>query len=198
MAQAQLVAKKTKSEILAEYSALLEQYEELKTASRLVYQPQSAEAIAKAKASTADSITKSISELKMTVASGLNQLSSTASDHLTALLNEIFRALATFDELQQAIEISRKQLDVQYKIQVGAEILEQVVNEYEAKKHQLEIDFVEQKTALETEIAIKRRNYERETEEYNYTTKLSRSREQALFEEEKQNKIEQLAARELE
>lgn len=196
MQQTSSLAKKTKGELLDEFQKMLAQYEELKMTAKLVHSPHSAEAIAKAKSYTMESVEKAIAELQTTTMGGLQRITATINEHLATLRDEILRAVGTFDQLQQAIEYSRKQLETQYHVQVAAETLERLVMENEMKQKQLEQEFATKKIALESEIELKRRDWRREQEEYEYTTKIRSTREQTRFEEEKQTQEKILQERE--
>ncbi|MEK7211439.1 MAG: hypothetical protein AAB731_02300 [Patescibacteria group bacterium] len=79
---------------------------------------------------------------------------------------------------------------------MAAETLENLMGEYEKKKKEFEEYAKEQKELMGAEIIAAKRNWQREEEEYQYSFDLKRKREQALFEEEKLKKEQQLAARE--
>ena len=123
MAQATLLTKKTKTDLLEEYNKLLEQYEELKMTARIVGDPQSAALLGRTKDFTVEKLTSAIGELRGAFNESVSQL----SDKLLAEAGKL-------NELQQAIELSKKNLELNYHIQVGAETLERLVQDYETKK----------------------------------------------------------------
>lgn len=189
-------AKKTKSEILAEYEQLLSQLEELKYASKLTHQPESLRTVDAARENTAEAISQSIAEIKKTVAANLEGLSAKLNDSLSTLLNNILNEAKKFNELQQAIELSRSNLKTHYNIEVAAETIENLVNDYEAKRKQLENDFMSEKQKTQTEIDGIKRAWTREQEEYEYDNKLKQKREESLYQETRAKKDKELAERE--
>lgn len=189
-------AKKTKPEILAEYEQLLSQLEELKYASKLTHQPDSRRTVDAARENTAEAISQSIMEIKKTVAANLEGLSVKLNDSLSTLLNNILNEAKKFNELQQAIELSKSNLKTHYNIEVVAETIENLVNEYEIKRKQLENDFMAEKQKTQTEIDEKKRVWTREQEEYEYENNLKQKREDALYEEARAKKDKELLGRE--
>lgn len=162
MSQTQLpLQKRTKAEILEEYQKLLENYEELKMTAKLVSEPQNVELLARAKDYAADNLNKSIVELK----DGLNRALGDLSDKLLAEAQKL-------GEITRAVELSRKNLELQYNIQVAAETLDNLLAENKR-----------QKFALEEEIANKNRDWARQQEEYDYNIKLRQRREDELYQE---------------
>ena len=92
--------KKTKAEILAEHQQLLEKYEELQANSKILSAPSSQKLLEKAKGWTEDNFTKSISDLRISLNNALNQL----ADKMQAGTQEL-------SEIQQVIELSKKDLE---------------------------------------------------------------------------------------
>lgn len=189
-------AKKTKQEILADYEQLLKQFEDLKLDAKQIYRPENLEITAAAKNQTADTVSQSVAEIKKTIGSNLEELAAKLNGSLAALLNGFLSQAKKFSELEQALELSRKNLAVHYNIQVAAETLEQLVSDYEMKKQQLEKEALARQEHLDAEINSKKREQDRSAEEYDYDTKLNRKRETALFEETMAAKEKALAERE--
>ena len=167
-------AKKTKAEILDEYNKLLEQQQELKLVSKQVHEPANQELLAKTKIYDTNHIHQTITTLKTTFNTSINQL----ADLLLAEAQKL-------QDLQRAIELSRQTLQTNYNIQVAAEALGNLIAEYETKERQ-----------LGESSTLKKRDWEREQEEYLYNTKLGRKREQELFDEQLAKKENDLKQRE--
>ncbi len=174
-------SRKTKTELLEDYQQLQEKYEELKMTAKMVHDPASAALLEKTKSYTADTITDSISGLKGSVNATLNDL----SDKLLAETQK-------FGELQEALELSKKNLELNYNIQIAAETLQRLMREYGLKRAE-----------LEQEMADKKRDWDRTQEEYEYDTKRARARGEASYqdlsakrEQEFKTRQEQLQAQE--
>ncbi|MBI5022588.1 MAG: hypothetical protein HZC05_00235 [Candidatus Magasanikbacteria bacterium] len=163
------LSRKNKAELMEEYQQLLVQYDELKKTARLVSDPQNAAFIAKAEGYTINQLTQSISELKSNLNGTLNEL----ADKLIAEAQK-------FEEIQKAIELAKKNLDIHYHIQVAAETLDTLINENKKKAIELE----EEKIA-------KQRDWTREQEEREYAIKMQSRRTREEFEELKtqQNRV---------
>lgn len=161
--------KRTKSELEADYQNLLERYEELRKTAKLLSDPQSISILSTAQGYSVDNLAQSISTLKTSVNTTLNELT-----------DKLISEAQKFSELQKAIELTKKNLDLHYHIQVGAETLDYLINEYKIKK-----------VSFEEEIVAKKRDWTREQEERDYITKLRARRSQEEFEEAKikQNNI---------
>ena len=163
------LTKKTKTELLEEYDKLLAQHEELRRTAQLVGDPQSVALISKVEGYTMDQLTKSIIDLKSSVNATLNEL----ADKLIAEAQK-------FGEIQKAIAIAKKNLELHYHTQVAADTLDRLVADYKT-----------QSITLEEEISAKRRVWTREQEERDYTLALSARRVQEEFAERetKQDRI---------
>lgn len=152
MTQEQIpLQKRTKAEILKDYQNLLENYEELKISSRLLGVPENIKLSDKTRDYTTDNLNKGIDSLK------------------EALMAEAEK----LKEINEAIELAKKNLNLQYNIQVAAETLDNLITENSRKKIE-----------LEQEIENKKRNWEREKEEYEYDKNLQHKREED-FQKEK-------------
>jgi hypothetical protein len=123
---------------------------------------------------TAENLNKSITDLRGSLNSTLNELSE-------KLLTEAEK----FGEIQNALDVSKKNLELHYSIQVAAETLQGLVLENRNKKQE-----------LSEEVEQKRREWSREQEEYGYNTGRQRKRDDQNFEEEKIRKEKELAQRE--
>lgn len=155
------LAKKTKSELMEEYDKLLSQHEELRRTAQLVGDPQSVALISKVEGYTMDKLTLSITDLKSSVNATLNEL----ADKLIAEAQK-------FGEIQKAIAIAKKNLELHYHVQVAADTLDRLVADYKT-----------QSVALEENISAERRVWTREQEERDYTLTLAARRAQEEFSE---------------
>lgn len=168
------LSRQTKTEILEEYNKLLEKYDELKMTSKVLSEPQNMELLEKVRDYTVDNLTKSTADLKNNLNTTLNELSS-----------KLFSEAQKFGEIQKAIELSKKNLELNYNIQIAAETLTNLIEDYRKKKAEL---------TEETE--NKRRDWSREQEEYEYNAKLQRKRGDELYREERTKQENELEERE--
>lgn len=161
MATPLTLAKKTKTELLEEYNKLLAEHEDLRRTAQLIADPQSIALISKVEGYTADQLTRSIGDLESSVNATLREL----GDKLIAEAQK-------FGELQKAIELAKKNLDLHYRTQVAADTLDRLIAEHKTKT-----------LAFDEEIAAKNRDWVREQEEHEYAVKTRNRRVQDEFEE---------------
>ncbi len=169
-----LLSKKTKMEILEEYNQLLKKMEELNDKAKHVHDSNSQELIQKSRAYDLNTLSTLFSTLKASVNTHLNQL-------YEAMLIEVKK----FQELQQASDLLRHQLEVDHAVCVSAEALKNLVQTYNEKT-----------AAFTAEIENVKKNWDREKEEHEYSTKIARQRDQELYEAEAQKKEQIYAERE--
>lgn len=167
------IAKKTKSEILEAYNQLLAQFDEANKLARSVEDPKNKEILELIKSRSAENIIKDISDLKISIHS-----------YLDSIADKLFGASKLFSQFQDAISISQNQLQSVQNVQVVADALDYLVKEYEIKKRELETKHRQEDEDLTQTINSKKRDWQREIEDYNYTTQLKRRREKEQFEEE--------------
>lgn len=179
-----------------EYQRLLERYEEIKAGAEFAYRPESAQAIAKTKTLAVDATSKAFMDLKSDLSTRLSECGEVLAQNLQGMQQRVADSLATFGDVQQAIEASQKQLELQHHIQVAAGTLAQLIQDYEQKNQELERAHAARIAELDAAIAVKRRDWQREQEDYEYTNQLSRRRQQALLDEETSKREEALRARE--
>lgn len=166
--------KKTKAELTEDYNKLLAQHEELQRAAALVSDPQSVALLSKASDYTADQLTQAISDLKSSVNAALNELA-----------DKLVTEAQKFSELQKAIELAKKNLELHYHIQVAADTLDRLIQEYK-----------NQAVVLEEEKTAKQRDWSREQEEREYAINLKIKRSQEEFIEIKAKQDRTLKERE--
>lgn len=167
------ITKKTKPEILEAYNQLLIQFDEANKLAKSVEDPKNKEILELAKSHSTENIIKDISDLKISIHS-----------HLDSMADKLLNASRSFSQLQDAIAISQNQLQSVQNIEVAANALEQLVREYEVKKREFEAKHRQEDEDLTQTINSKKRDWQRETEDYNYTVQLKRRREKEQFEEE--------------
>jgi hypothetical protein len=107
-------------------------------------------------------------------------------------LDEIAGQLAAEGEnlmdLRAAAKIEKKKLEEIYNIQLAADSLKILINEYESKEKELKERHASEEAALKNEIASKKQEWEREQDEYIYNLKLDRHRESETYNSEQAKK----------
>lgn len=169
-----VLAKKKKAEILAEYEALLKNFEEAQQGGALVHEPRSQEILAKSKDQTADQIRRTVTTLRETLLGSLQSIEA-------ALLAETGR----LTELREAAALAGQDLEHKHHVTVAAEALAQLVAEYEAKQRAFAAGAEQQRLDLEAELTMQRRRFEREQEELDYEAQRRRRRDEAQAAEER-------------
>ena len=149
------------------------QVEEASKLAKGVEEPKNKVLIEVAKNNTAENIIKEMGELKLFV-----------HGYIDSIADKLLNASRLFSQLQDAVVVSQNQLQSAQNIQVAADALDYLVKEYEIKKRELEIEHQRKQEEFESVVSAKRRDWQRETEEYSYTTQLKRRREKEQFEEE--------------
>lgn len=166
--------KKTKAELADDYNKLLAQHEELQRTAALVSDPQSVALLSKASGYSADQLTQAISDLKTSVNAALNELA-----------DKLVIEAQKFSELQKAIDLAKKNLELHYHIQVAADTLERLIQEHKVQMNVLE----------EVKIA-EQREWSREQEEREYAVNIRTKRSQEEFIELKAKQDRALKERE--
>ncbi|MCC5637407.1 hypothetical protein LC593_16475 [Nostoc sp. CHAB 5844] len=131
---------------------------------------------------TVDSIVKGLADLQLEFGSIVNSLS-----------EKLAKENSKLDELNRAIEIENQHLQELQRIKIVADTLDILTQEHQEKLKTLEQDTASKKEAIEKEIALKRKEWQKEQSEYeeavtayNDTTTKERQQEQ----EEYQYKLE--------
>lgn len=191
-----ILAKKTKAEILEEYEKLRDRLDEIKANAAMVHTPASQETMGKAQSQTVAAIGEGIEGLKNIFRQQENDLVKNATQQLDQLAQEAFAKIRELDELQKAVELSRKTLEVDYNIRVAADTLALLISEYDAKKKTFDEEFAREGQEREEMIRTQKRDWEREQEEYGYTMNLQHKRQEGEWMQERAQKEKELADRE--
>lgn len=169
------IAKKTKAEILEEYTKIKKQLDTAQVTAKEIHAQPNLELLQKTKNFTqTDQLETSFLDIRKS----LGQI-------LSNLQNKVTEQAEKYNEIQHAVELSQKQLQHQYHIEVTAEVLKNLVSEYDQKSKSLEESYTEKKRELDNAVTGRKRDWEREQEEYEYEVKLKSKREKERFEEEK-------------
>lgn len=164
--------KRTKQEIVEEYEKLKEKLEDLETSAKTIHSSASVELLERAKNKTPQTIDKIFADFQ-------NALQSHAAEVRTTLVEQSSSLL----DLQQAVELSKEQLNLQYNIVLAADSLNQLVEEQTRRSVAFETELEQRRRHLDEEIINKKKVWEREIEEYDYQKRLKRERDQIETEE---------------
>lgn len=178
------LSKKTKNEILDEYQKLLSTIEDAKIISKTALSPSSLECVAKANEFNSELIEKEGSRLEGDMKSGFNDFLARILELRKELSFKLENELKKFNELQSAIEVSKMLLKNNYHIEVAAESLNRLVEEYAEKKKELSASLEKIREDFEREISLKKAEWERQIEEWNYSFKQKKQREDEALNEE--------------
>lgn len=166
------LGKRTKQEILDAYEQLQGHLDELQTSAKVVHSQPALELVERSTQQNAQTIETVFMEFQ-------KSLHAHISDVRTAILEQS----ALLQELQQAVGISRQQLQLQHGITVAAESLEELMAEQKRKMAEFASEGAQKKQEYDEQITQKRKAWEREAEEYEYNKKLQRERDRAEADE---------------
>jgi len=194
----EISGKSSKSEILQAYHEVLERLRKEKVPDRQAERKQAEEKrlVSDASQHTVEGIVKGLAQIKLEIGGAL--------DNLEERLIAEFKKLS---DLQQAIEIERKNLEEIHDITVNAGSLAALLQAQKEKKAQFEKEMDEKRGAFDAEWAQKRLEWkreqdvheqsvkerdarlkkerEREEEEYTYSLQLKRKKEHDAYEAKK-------------
>ena len=148
--------KSTKNEILAAYEELIKKVREKKTDEpKKIQEQQKQETIVKNTVTLShEGIVKDISGLKVSLSSSLDKL------------NENYLAeFRKFEELQQAIQIEKRQLEDLYQLSANTDSLSAMLLAQKEKKEQFEHDMALRKAELDEKISNEKEKFEAEIAE---------------------------------
>lgn len=191
-----ILAKKTKAEILEEYEKLRSRLDELKANAAMVNAPANQEAMSKAQAQTITAIAEGIEHVKEEFRQHENDLVKNATQQLDQLAQEAFAKVRELDELQKAIDLSRKTLEMDYNIHIAADTLTILISDHDAKKKAFDEEFARSQQEREEMMRVQKRDREREQEEYAYATNLQHQRQEEEWTQERSRKEKELTDRE--
>lgn len=167
--------KNTKNEILDAYNDLLKSIQEKKTEEpKKVQEREKQETVVKnAGELSNENIVKNISTLKVNLAASLDKLSEN-------FIGEFRR----FEELQQAIQVEKKNLQDLYQISAGADSLAAMLLAQKEKKEQFEAEMAQRKADMEDKIRVEKEKFETEMTEKRALWKREQETWQAKLKEE--------------
>ena len=160
-----ITSKNTKAEILDAFEEMKSKFKQseknkLNSSQNEVKQKEEAKIIEKTKDCTQDNLDNEILSLRKKIQSRL--------DHTLVQLNEESGKLHT---LRKAIAIETKKLEEIYNVELAADTLKILITDHEIKQKELNQQKINQTTQLEEEISSKRKEWDREREEYKYNLK---------------------------
>jgi hypothetical protein len=180
--------KRTKAEVEQEFEAIQEESRAARETADVkadgLAREKNEEVRRAVEGASVDGVVEQISRLGLEVSRALSGISE-------KLVEEVNR-LAT---LRQAVELEREELSRLHKIDVAAAALDQLVQEYETRKAQLELEIEARQSAWEAGVQAAererkeqdealRKQRQRENDEYEYKKNLERKRAQDKYDEE--------------
>lgn len=190
-----ILAKKTKAEILEEYEKLRGRLDELKANAAMVNAPANQEVMSKAQSQTVAAIAEGIEHVKEGFRQHENELVKNVTQQLDQLAQEAFAKIRELDELQKAIDLSRKTLEMDCHIHVASDTIAVLVSDYDAKKKTFDEEFAQAQQEREEMMRAQKRDWEREQEEYAYATNLQHQRQEDEWMQERARQEKELADR---
>lgn len=171
-------SRNTKNEILDAYNDLLKSIQEKKTEEpKKVQEREKQETAVKNSGELSnEGIVKNISTLKVNLAASLDKLSEN-------FIGEFRR----FEELQQAIQVEKKNLQDLYQISAGADSLAAMLLAQKEKKEQFEAEMAQRKADLEEKIRVEKEKFEAEMAEKRVLWKKEQETWQAKLKEESED-----------
>lgn len=158
--------KRTKQEIVDEYEKMQSELEHLRQSAKTVYSQPAMDLVKTTKEQTPQAIEKVFADAELAV-----------RDHLSAVRDAIAEQSKTFQEIQDAIELSRQQLELQRNIVLATDTLDVLIEDHAKKMGMFETEAFEKSRMLEEQIIAKKKAWERDAEEYEYQKKLTRERD---------------------
>ncbi|MBD2440687.1 hypothetical protein [Nostoc sp. FACHB-110] len=140
------------------------------------------EILTAASAYTVDSIVKGLADLQLEFGSVVNSLS-----------EKLAKENSKLDELNRAIDIETQHLQELKRIRIVADILDILTQEHQEKLKILEQDITSKKDAIDKEIVVKRKEWQKEESEHEEAVKIyndATAKERQQEQEEYQYKLE--------
>jgi hypothetical protein len=179
------LARKTKTEIIAEYEKLRQRLGETQQTVAEVHSSRGQEILAKSKEQSEEKVRQELTKMK-----------EAAELSLAAVADAIWQELRYLEDLRSATNLMGKELATHYDIKVGADALDVLLAEYEQKRQHFTVHAAQQRLALEEELAAKRRDWEHQQEDLAYEAHKRQRREADTIKEEQERRDRDLAKRE--
>jgi colicin import membrane protein len=129
------------------------------------------------------------------VAQSISVLSVQISKALAEVSDDLIAEVQRLASVREAVTLERAELDRLHKIDVAATALDQLVQDYDSKKHALEAEMSNQRVEWDAEVKAReradkeydesaRKQRQRETDEYEYKKTVERKKVQDKYDEE--------------
>lgn len=174
--QQDLTIRSTKADLFKAYEEMKEELERTQ-GDQLPLPQQSA-----IKANEEKILKKTENFLPETLEGDITSLRKKVQNNLEELKEQLIKESQNLNDLRKAIEIETKQLEEVYNIKLAADTLQTLIADYEIKFDELTKKKNSEETIIKEEIAHKKKEWEREQEEYKYTLKIERKKEQDEYE----------------
>ncbi len=183
MAQKQeITARSTKTDLFNAYQEMREKVEGAEK--NQLPLPQQAEI----KKEEENILEKTANLLPQNLDDDISALNKKMQGTLNGLRDKLVSESEKLTELRKAIEIETRRLEEVHNIKLANDALQTLIADYELKRKEMEKFRAETESSLNDEMEQKKRNWEREQEEYEYNLKLERKKEEDGYELEKNKK----------
>lgn len=111
----------------------------------------------------------------------ISSLNKKVQETLNGLRDKLVSESEKLGELRKAIAIETKRLEETRNVKLADDTLQTLIADYELKQRELEKRRVEMETTLNDEIEHRKKAWEREQEEYKYSLKIERKKEEDAY-----------------
>jgi len=179
MTNISLSAKNTKAELFAAFEEMRQKYEETfkQPSASASGKEEEQQILQRTDALTPSKLENDITDLRKQIQNHL--------DNVLAQLNDEGKKLS---DIRSAIEIESKRLLEARNIDIAVSSLRALIEEYDAKTKELQTNYKKTEEEIAETMARKKKDWEREQEEYGYSLKMERRKEDDGFELEKTKK----------
>lgn len=172
--QKELTLKSTKAEMMQAFEEMKEKYKRLE---KEKLAPEQEKAVKKEEEKVIEKTSAYSPESLETEIIGLRKK---VFSYFDGTINQLSSEAETLHNLRQAVQIESKKLEELYNIQLAAGALNGLIADFEIKERELKDKAAADEADLQKDMAAKKREWEREKEEYKYGL----NRERRIEEEE--------------
>lgn len=169
-------AKSTKSELFAAFEDMRMKYEDLKT--------QMSESPEKRRPAEDALVQKTMTYTPTSLENEMGELRRHIQKSLDELLLKLAEESKKLEDMRETITIETTRLKEIRNIELAANTLDAMLAEYDQKKKDLEAEILNKQLDFAEEIARRKKEMEREQEEYIYNQKITRRKEEDVYEVE--------------
>jgi len=102
--------------------------------------------------------------------------------NLEEVKDQLIQESGKLQDVRKAVKIEKQRLQEVYNIELANDALQTLIADYSSKEKELELRRQNEESALNEEMNNRRKNWEREQEEYKYNLKIERKKEENEYE----------------